>query len=155
MAVVQDWVAHRGLVSSAITNLGICRTTHDEAVAFLKLKESQGWTEVILVTSALHMRRSEALFRKEHIEVLPIAADFDVWGVPHEAPFSPFPRLHRLYLLSLYTHEKIGWWAYRLKESPQARIRALSPGTHGFFASLCMAMVWAVFRFGGSWGAWV
>ncbi len=26
---------------------------------------------------------------------------------------SPFPRQHRLELLSLYLHEQIGWWVYR------------------------------------------
>jgi len=35
---------------------------------------------------------------------------------------------------------------------PQARIRALSPRTHGFFASRCIIMVWAMFHVGGSWG---
>jgi len=115
MAAVQDWVARWGLVSGAITNLGICLTTHDEAIAFKKLKDSQGWQRVILVTSALHMRRSEALFRKLGMNVIPVAADFGAWGVPREPVFSPFPRVNRVYLLSLYGHEKIGWWVYRLK----------------------------------------
>jgi uncharacterized SAM-binding protein YcdF (DUF218 family) len=113
MSVVQAWVASWGLVSGGMTNLGICITTHDEALAFKQLKESQGWKSVLLVTSALHMRRSEALFRKQGIEVVPVAADFVVFGVPQEMPFTPFPRQQRLYLLSLYLHEKIGWWVYR------------------------------------------
>ena len=115
MSVVQDWVASWGLASGGMTNLGICITTHDEALAFKKLKESQGWRSVLLVTSALHMRRSEALFRKQGIEVVPVAADFEVCGVPQEMPFSPFPRQRRLNLLSLYMHEKIGWWVYRAR----------------------------------------
>jgi uncharacterized SAM-binding protein YcdF (DUF218 family) len=115
MTMVQEWVARWGLVSGAITNLGICITTRDEAVAFKQLKESQGWRKVILVTSALHLRRSEALFRKLGIEVIPVAADFQVWGVPQDSPFSPFPRQHRLFLLALYMHEKIGWWVYRAR----------------------------------------
>lgn len=114
MVVVQDWVVRWGLVNGALTNLGICMTTHDEAVAFKKLMDSQQWQRVILVTSALHMRRSEALFRKRGINVIPVAADFEVWGVPEE-PVSLFPRVRRLYLLTLYAHEKIGWWVYRLK----------------------------------------
>ncbi len=114
-AVMQDWVVRWGLVSGAITNLGICLTTHDEAVAFKKLKDGQGWQSVILVTSALHMRRSEALFRKLGMDVVPLAADFEAWGAQPEPTFCPFPRVHRLYLLSLFMHEKIGWWVYRLK----------------------------------------
>ena len=115
MSVVQAWVASWGLVGGRMTNLGICLTTHDEVVAFKKLQESQGWKSVIVVTSALHLRRSKALFRKQGIDAIPIAADFEVCGVPQEMPFSPFPRQRRLDLLSLYLHEKIGWWVYRWK----------------------------------------
>jgi Uncharacterized conserved protein len=115
IGVVQDWVTSWGLVGGAVTNLGICINTHDEAVAFRKLAQSQGWSKVLLVTSALHMRRAVALFKKQGIEVTPVAADFQVLGVPQDLPFSPFPREHRLFLLSLYLHEKIGWWVYRAR----------------------------------------
>ena len=97
-----------------MTNLGICINTHDEAVAFRKLAQSQGWSKVMLVTSALHLRRGVALFKKQGIEVTPVAADFQVLGVPQD-PFSPFPRQHRFFLLALYLHEKIGWWVYRAR----------------------------------------
>jgi len=115
MCVVQDWVTSWGLVGGAVTNLGICINTHDEAVAFKKLAQGQGWLKVMLVTSALHMRRSVALFKKQGIEVTPVAADFQVLGVPQDLPFSPFPREHRLFLMYLYMHEKIGWWVYRAR----------------------------------------
>lgn len=115
MAVVQDWVTRWALIGSSITNLGPCLTTHDEAVAFKKLKDGQGWSKVILVTSALHLRRAEALFHKLGMDVIPVAADFEAFGVSPESGFSPFPRVHRLYLLSLYAHEKIGWWLYRAR----------------------------------------
>lgn len=113
--IVQDWVTSWGLVSGTVTNLGICINTHDEAVAFSKLSQDQGWMKVMLVTSALHMRRSVALFKKQGIEVTAVAADFQVQGVSQDLPFSPFPRQHRLNLLVLYMHEKIGWWVYRAR----------------------------------------
>ena len=112
--MVQDWVSDWGLVGGAVTNLGVCMNTHDEVVAFRKLARSQGWSKVMLVTSALHMRRAAALFEKQGIHVTPVAADFQALGVPPD-PFSPFPREHRLFLLMLYLHEKIGWWVYRLR----------------------------------------
>ena len=115
MSVVQDWVTGWGLVGGAVTNLGVCINTHDEAVAFRKLARSQGWKKVMLVTSALHMRRAVALFKKQGIEVTPVAADFQVLGVPQDLSFKPFPQQHRLFLLALYLHEKIGWWAYRAR----------------------------------------
>jgi uncharacterized SAM-binding protein YcdF (DUF218 family) len=114
MSVVQNWATAWGLVGGAVTNLGICINTHDEAVAFKKLARSQGWSKVLLVTSALHLRRSVALFQKQGMAVTPVAADFQVWGVPPD-PFSPFPRQHRFFLLALYLHEKIGWWVYHAR----------------------------------------
>jgi len=112
MAAVQDWVNAWGLAPGGVTNLGICLNTHDEAVAFKRLKDSQGWKSVILVTSALHMRRSEALFKKLGIDVEPVAADFEVYGVSQDLPFSVFPRQHRFRLWALYLHERIGCVVY-------------------------------------------
>jgi uncharacterized SAM-binding protein YcdF (DUF218 family) len=113
MIVLQQWVLSWGLVTNPVTNLGICVNTHDEALAYQLLSTNQGWKSLILVTSALHMRRSLALFRKLGLEVTPVAADFQVYGVPQEMPFSPFPRQRPFHLLSLYLHEQIGWWVYR------------------------------------------
>jgi len=115
MEVVQTWLISWGLAGVAVTNLGICLNTHDEAVAFRQLWQNQGWEEVMLVTSALHLRRSVALFNKQGIAVTPVAADFLVQGVSQDLPFSPFPRQRRLGLLALYFHEKIGWWVYRAR----------------------------------------
>jgi uncharacterized SAM-binding protein YcdF (DUF218 family) len=113
--VVQAWVSDWRLVEGAVTNLGICINTHDEAIAYRKLAQDQGWSRVLLVTSALHLRRSVALFWKQGVAVTPVAADFQVQGVSQDLPFSPFPRQRRFVLLALYLHEKIGWWVYRAR----------------------------------------
>ncbi|HZM01724.1 MAG TPA: YdcF family protein [Candidatus Saccharimonadales bacterium] len=115
MGVLQDWVTSWGLTAGSVTNLGICINTHDEAVAFRALARRQGWLKVILVTSALHMRRSVALFKTQGIDVTPVAADFKAAGVSPPLPLSPFPRERRLFLMTLYMHEKIGWWVYRAR----------------------------------------
>jgi uncharacterized SAM-binding protein YcdF (DUF218 family) len=115
MGVVQDWVTSWGLAAGTVTNLGVCINTHDEAIAFRILAQDQGWLKVVLVTSALHMRRSVALFKKQGIDIVPVAADFQVQGVSQDLQFSLFPRQHRLFLMTLYLHEKIGWWVYRAR----------------------------------------
>lgn len=115
LKVVQDWVVSWGLAKGGVTNLGICINTHDEALAFRKQAQAAGWSKVILVTSALHMRRSVALFEKQGFAVTPVAADFQVEGVSQDLPFSPFPRQHRLFIWALYLHEKVGWWVYRFR----------------------------------------
>ncbi len=115
-SLVQQWVLASGMTTVAVTNLGLCANTHDEAVRFKELSAKRGWRKVILVTSALHMRRSVAVFAAQGIAVVPVACDFRACGVPSmQDDFSLFPRQSRFYLLSLYLHEKIGWWVYRAR----------------------------------------
>jgi uncharacterized SAM-binding protein YcdF (DUF218 family) len=117
-SLLESWVVSWGLARTAgvVTNLGICMNTHDEAVQFRKLEKAYDWRTVLLVTSALHMPRSVALFKKQGIEVVPVACDFKVYGVPGaRLSFSFFPSQSRFQLLGLYLHEKIGWWVYRVR----------------------------------------
>jgi len=113
-AKVQSWVTSLGVRGIAVTNLGLCRNTYEEALAFKPLMQSNQWTSVLLVTSALHMPRSLALFRKQGLAVEPVACDFRAYGTPKPA-FSIFPSLGNFELLALYTHEKIGWLVYKLR----------------------------------------
>ena len=113
-ARVQEWVESLCLTNFAVTNLGIYRDTHDEALAFKRLQEAYHWRNVLLVTSALHMPRSEALFKKQGIAVTPVGCDFRSCGTP-KGSFSIFPRQNRFELLAAYLHEKIGMVYYRLR----------------------------------------
>jgi uncharacterized SAM-binding protein YcdF (DUF218 family) len=108
---LNDTRASRPAIIPVFT-LGFCRDTHDEAIAFQKLRDSNHWQTVLLVTSALHMPRSAALFKKQGLDVVPVACDFQACGVSRFA-FSPFPRQARFNILGLYLHEKIGWLVYR------------------------------------------
>jgi uncharacterized SAM-binding protein YcdF (DUF218 family) len=113
-SLVQEWVLASGLTTAAVTNLGLCANTHDEALRFKELSAQRGWRKVILVTSALHMPRSVAVFSAQGIAVVPVACDFQAYGVASmQGDFSPFPRQFRFHHLALYLHEKIGWLVYR------------------------------------------
>ena len=115
-SLVQEWVLASGMTTVAVTNLGLCANTHDEALRFKELSAQRGWRKVILVTSALHIPRSVAVFAAQGIAVVPVACDFQAYGVPPvQGGFSPFPRQSRFHHLALYLHEKIGWWVYRAK----------------------------------------
>jgi uncharacterized SAM-binding protein YcdF (DUF218 family) len=97
-----------------VFSLGLCHNTHDEAIAFRKLSDSNHWHTALLVTSALHMPRSTALFKMQGLDVIPVACDFQACGVWPFA-FSPFPRQARFELLRLYLHERIGWGIYKIR----------------------------------------
>lgn len=116
MALVRDWLVSTHLVAADTTDLGICRNTHDEAVRFKQMQEQAGWKTVLLVTSALHMPRAAATFRKAGIEVRPVACDFQVHGIAGAArSFTLLPSPRRVTLLTAYLHEQIGllgyWWS--------------------------------------------
>jgi uncharacterized SAM-binding protein YcdF (DUF218 family) len=116
MAFVQEWITNWHLCPVTLTNLGLCGNTRDEALRCRELQVQHGWKRVILVTSALHLPRSTAVFRGAGVEVIPVAADFQVAGVP-ELPdrFSPFPSQRRFDLLAQYLHERIGELYYRAR----------------------------------------
>jgi uncharacterized SAM-binding protein YcdF (DUF218 family) len=54
------------------------RNTYEDAKYSAELLKENGISRIILVTSALHMPRSVALFKKQGIEVIPAPADFIV-----------------------------------------------------------------------------
>ncbi len=114
--LIQDWLVTSSLVTVPVMNLGLCANTHDEAVRFKQLCAQKGWKTVILVTSALHMRRSVATFKGQGVSVTPVACDFQAYGVSTtEAAWSLLPREERFRILGLYLHEKVGWWVYRAR----------------------------------------
>jgi uncharacterized SAM-binding protein YcdF (DUF218 family) len=114
MSRVQTWIQAWHVIDVPVTNLGACANTHDEALAFKALNQKNGWRRTILVTSALHMPRAEAVFKKQGIEVTPVACDFQCYG-RQGLPVSLFPSFERIRVFSRYLHEKVGWWVYRWK----------------------------------------
>jgi len=113
MAPVETWIKTWSLTPGSVTNLGLCTDTHDEALHYAALAARYQWKRTLLVTSALHLRRAEAVFKKQGLDIVPVGCDFQVYGVRGAAcKFSLFPSQRRFVLWSLYLHEKIGWWVY-------------------------------------------
>jgi len=108
------WVRQQNLYRGEILHLGICQNTHDEAIRLNQLKAERGWKRIAIVTSAAHMQRAEATFRKLNGPVATVACDFRVYGVPQRSWASfPFPQTGRMMLLHDYLHEMVGYWVYR------------------------------------------
>lgn len=75
MAVILEMI---GVPKQAIWLETASENTHDNAVNCRKILEEKGIRRVILVTSALHMPRSVALFERQGLEVIPAPTDFSV-----------------------------------------------------------------------------
>ena len=116
--LVEEWIKQWKVLESPVMVLGICKNTHDEAVHMKALAAERGWKRILLVTSATHMKRAEAVFKKEGMSVVPVACNFLVEGNDFKAvepSYSFFPKVDGFIFLGQYLHEKIGSMVYRLR----------------------------------------
>ena len=81
------------------------------------LAREQGWRRVLLVTTASHLRRSEAAFRKAGVEIIAVACDFDGLDALDESAqlWKVIPEGTLLTWFQTWFHEVAGWWWYRAR----------------------------------------
>ena len=100
------------------------QNTHEDAEFSAELLREKGISKVILVTSAMHMPRSVALFEKQGIEVLPSPTDFTITEDGWNRMFSPnletfltniVPNSSAIGLTTTVMKEYIGLFVYRLQ----------------------------------------
>lgn len=122
------WHAEGGPESQAmlafVTDLGVPRervliesqsaTTRGNAVQTAQLMAERGVRRVLLVTSALHMRRAEAAFRAVGLEVVPAATDYEVVEQGDTA-LDYMPDAQALADSSRAFKEILGLFVYRLR----------------------------------------
>jgi uncharacterized SAM-binding protein YcdF (DUF218 family) len=111
---VRNWMVERHLAQGEVIALPACADTHDEAVFTAKIARERGWKNLLLVTSANHMRRAVGTFRPAGLNVTPAPCNFltslseapswDPPGVPRHGGFTK---------ASTWLHEVIGWIEYR------------------------------------------
>ncbi len=94
--------------------------THENAVNVKKILLKEGIQEpILLVTSALHMPRSMAIFKKEGISAIAAPTDYLRAGDPQpsftELLFALLPDSGALSQTTLAIKEYVGFWIYWLK----------------------------------------
>ena len=71
---------------------------------------------MLVVSTAAHLRRAEATFRKTGLEVHPVGCDFvGLDRLAAKGQWLWVPRLDGFLLVNTWIHEEIGWFYYRLK----------------------------------------
>jgi len=97
--LIAEWLESWKPFDSPIHVLDYSSNTKDEADQTKVLAEKNGWKKIILVTSAFHMRRAEALFKKTGLEVVAVGSDFE--GLSSlEADFRIYSIVSRLWWFS-------------------------------------------------------
>jgi uncharacterized SAM-binding protein YcdF (DUF218 family) len=100
---------------SSILRVGGSRTTQEDASLSAQAFDSLGIKkEILLVTSASHMPRAAALFRKHGFTVHPAPTDFDATQDQTFKMFQVLPSGGALSQTYAALHEYVGTWAYKM-----------------------------------------
>lgn len=112
----RDWFKQWSLVSIPVFSLGGCSDTHDEAVKVAALAKHNGWQRVALVTSAYHMRRTQAVFTKAGTNVVPVPCNYESAPMRgRQLSWFNVPNASHLQVFETWMHEVIGLLIYRLR----------------------------------------
>jgi uncharacterized SAM-binding protein YcdF (DUF218 family) len=89
-AVMRDFLLTQGVRPDDLLVEDGSRTTYENAAASARLLETKGLRRVVLVTDAAHLRRAEACFRRQGVDVVPCGCRYrTAGGVGTVADFLP------------------------------------------------------------------
>ncbi|MCB1679664.1 MAG: YdcF family protein [Halioglobus sp.] len=112
--MTRDILRVMGVPDAAILLETRSRDTHDNAVYSAALLRARDMRRVLLVTSAFHMRRAQALFEAQGLEVIPAPTDYQRLAVPPAVP--PWlPGVENLARSTHALHELLGYRVYRCR----------------------------------------
>jgi uncharacterized SAM-binding protein YcdF (DUF218 family) len=113
--VMRGLLVEWGIPDAALQVEGGSINTHENALFSYQLLASRGVRRIILVTSAMHMPRAAAAYRKAGFDVVAAPADFQTgWRAPN-AIFRWIPESGALVGSSRAIREWLGLWVYRLR----------------------------------------
>lgn len=110
LVLLQDF----GVPKSAILLENEARNTHENARLVARMLAERKMGRVLLVTSAVHMRRAELCFRQAGVMVVPCATDY---GYSPENKFKLqhlIPTVGGMMANNDVFHEVLGYWGQRL-----------------------------------------
>jgi uncharacterized SAM-binding protein YcdF (DUF218 family) len=110
--IMLDLLTLMGVPPRAILLEDKSRDTHQNAVFTAAKLEKLGINKILLVTSAFHMRRSEAVFKAQGLEVIPAPTDYQRLVGPVTMP-GWLPSVSGLWQSTHALHEILGYWIYR------------------------------------------
>ncbi|MEP4486928.1 MAG: YdcF family protein [Halioglobus sp.] len=120
----RDWEAPEAvLMSQILVAMGVpveaiieerrSRNTFENARFTAEILQEENLSSVLLVTSAFHMRRAEAMFRMEGVMLIPSATDYQI---VHAPPLVPkwLPTVENLQRTTLALKEYVGFLVFAL-----------------------------------------
>ena len=112
---MRDELVRRGVAAERIVVEGQSRSTYENAVNTAELLRQRNVKKVALVTSASHMRRAEAAFRRQGVVVSPAACAFySIFTIERHDLLWPSPTA--ITWNDSLVHEILGIAWYRIKD---------------------------------------
>lgn len=116
-----DWSSQAEAMAVFLRDLGVpsdailleeqSRNTYENALYCAEMMQEAGMQSALLVTSALHMPRSDSVLRAAGVDAVPAATDFEVYVNP-DRPFRWLPSAQDLQRSTAALHEWIGMAVY-------------------------------------------
>lgn len=107
-SLLQEW----GVPPDSVLIESGSENTRQNATLSYQMLNAKGIRRVLLVTSAMHMPRAAAVFRKAGFEVIPAPADFHSGWNEHSA-LGWVPNAEYVWQSEGALHEWLGLWIYR------------------------------------------
>jgi uncharacterized SAM-binding protein YcdF (DUF218 family) len=109
--LLQEW----GVPESAILLETRSRNTYENAVETKKILENANLDTVLLVTSALHMRRALATFRTNGVNAIPAPTDIEAVNRQERTIIDWLPNAGALETTTRVLKEYLGFTVYRFR----------------------------------------
>lgn len=104
-----------GVDAEAIVLETQSRNTYENGLLSAKLMQERELSTALLVTSAWHMPRAAAVFRKAGVKFTPAPTDTLTSSLSGGIPFGYLPNVKAMYMSTLCIKEWIGFAVYRLR----------------------------------------
>jgi len=113
-----------GIPEEALWLETISQNTYENALYSTEILTENEIERILLVTSAMHMPRSVALFEKQGVEVIPVPVDFSITedespqdssGILQSKIIKIIPQASNLSLTTNAMKEYIGYFIYKLQ----------------------------------------
>ena len=111
---IKDLLVVMGVPERHILLENVSRNTRENAAFSAQILQSREVQQILLVTSAYHMRRAQALFERQGLTVIPAPTDYQQVVTDRVLP-RWLPGVDALHQSTDALHELVGYWVYRFR----------------------------------------
>lgn len=111
--LIKELLVEWGVPEAVVETAGRSRNTYENALEIRELRERSPFASALLVTSAAHMPRAMAVFRRAGLPVTASTTDVEVIDASPSSLMAWLPDAGALVRTTAAAKEWLGYWAYR------------------------------------------